>query len=517
METQKKTCLKSILLASLLFLSPLVTILSSSQAQAAPLTLVSDTLSDPRANTVANHTIQFTTATLIPVSGKIIFTPKSGAFNIPASLDFSDVDLLINSVNQPLSSTPGTGAGSNIGVSVTSGTSGKLTFTLNDTDSVSGGSTIQILIGTNATSGSSGDQQITNPGSNGSYTYTIDTQNAASSLIDTKTGAVSINPTVSVTGKVVLGTVATPDITPNGGSFTDYVDVSITDTTPGSTIYYTTDGSTPTTSSNLYTAPFTLYSNTTVKTFATATNYDDSSVVTAVFSVTPSVPPVIGYGPENPTPIIHTNQDGLANINQKAVNIIHTCSNGVEVTLKVPSNFYPDSLSLNFYCFPWNSLPVIVRNAGSLSTPPVADTVVLITAHDNNGKTIEYTQNSLTLNITYTPGHIQSFVPNSLYLKTYLSNEKTWPDISGFSTNQEKTFYTSQIKHLSYFGVFGQTKRLDCKSVKADLNCDGRVNLVDLSILFYNWDIPKNIRADLNNDKRVNIIDFSILLFYWTN
>ena len=54
-----------------------------------------------------------------------------------------------------------------------------------------------------------------------------------------------------------------------------------------------------------------------------------------------------------------------------------------------------------------------------------------------------------------------------------------------------------------------------CKS--ADVNCDGRVNLVDLSVLLY-WyknPIPPS-RVDLNKDGIVNIVDFSILIYRWT-
>jgi hypothetical protein len=50
-----------------------------------------------------------------------------------------------------------------------------------------------------------------------------------------------------------------------------------------------------------------------------------------------------------------------------------------------------------------------------------------------------------------------------------------------------------------------------------DLNCDGRVNLVDLSMLLYwckNPIFPE--RMDLNSDGRVSIVDFSILFYHWT-
>ena len=52
----------------------------------------------------------------------------------------------------------------------------------------------------------------------------------------------------------------------------------------------------------------------------------------------------------------------------------------------------------------------------------------------------------------------------------------------------------------------------------ADLNCDGKVNLTDFSILLFFWlkTNPSNIRADINTDGQVTIVDFSIMLFQWT-
>jgi hypothetical protein len=49
----------------------------------------------------------------------------------------------------------------------------------------------------------------------------------------------------------------------------------------------------------------------------------------------------------------------------------------------------------------------------------------------------------------------------------------------------------------------------------ADLNQDGKVNLIDFSILLFNWGKSGTI-ADLNNDDTVNLTDLSIMLFAWT-
>src|SRR5262249_4991366 len=59
--------------------------------------------------------------------------------------------------------------------------------------------------------------------------------------------------------------VATPAITPNGGVYSANVTVTLQTTTPGASIYYTTDGQSPTQSSRQYTGKFSVSQSTLVK------------------------------------------------------------------------------------------------------------------------------------------------------------------------------------------------------------------------------------------------------------
>ena len=79
-------------------------------------------------------------------------------------------------------------------------------------------------------------------------------------------------------------TVATPTITPNGGVFSNSVTVSVQSATAGSSIYYTTDGSTPTQSSSLYNGAMALTSDATIKAAAFKSGYNPSAVATAAFT-----------------------------------------------------------------------------------------------------------------------------------------------------------------------------------------------------------------------------------------
>jgi len=81
------------------------------------------------------------------------------------------------------------------------------------------------------------------------------------------------------------GTTATPTFWPVAGSYSPTQLVTISDSTAGATIYYTTDGTTPTQSSSVYAAPVSVAANTTLKALAAATGANPSGVAIADYAI----------------------------------------------------------------------------------------------------------------------------------------------------------------------------------------------------------------------------------------
>jgi hypothetical protein len=101
------------------------------------------------------------------------------------------------------------------------------------------------------------------------------------------TGA-AVQKTLTVTVVAALSPAATPTFSPIAGTYSGTQTVTISDATGSSTIYYTTNGSTPTTSSPIYTAPFTVSTTSTVEAIATASGSTQSAVGTAAYVIAPA-------------------------------------------------------------------------------------------------------------------------------------------------------------------------------------------------------------------------------------
>ena len=112
---------------------------------------------------------------------------------------------------------------------------------------------------------------------------------------DNPGSAIKMTAPAVVNGKVfvpaqyavsIFGTslfLATPAITPAGGLFTNSITVTLTDATPNSGVYYTVDGTLPTTNSLIYSGPFVLTTSAQVQAVATQPGAVNSGVASAAF------------------------------------------------------------------------------------------------------------------------------------------------------------------------------------------------------------------------------------------
>jgi Chitobiase/beta-hexosaminidase C-terminal domain len=100
-------------------------------------------------------------------------------------------------------------------------------------------------------------------------------------------GGQTLTRTITLQVGAVSST-APPTFSVGTGAYTTPFTVSISDSTPGAIIYYTSDGSTPTTGSSVYSAPISVSASETLRAIATANGYATSTVASAAYTITPT-------------------------------------------------------------------------------------------------------------------------------------------------------------------------------------------------------------------------------------
>jgi hypothetical protein len=105
---------------------------------------------------------------------------------------------------------------------------------------------------------------------------------------------------------VIGATAATPVFTPASGTYTSARSVTLAEATPGATIYYTTNGSTPTTSSTKYIGTIAVSTTETIEAIAVASGYSNSAVARATYIIGSSATAALQFIPVTPCRIADT-------------------------------------------------------------------------------------------------------------------------------------------------------------------------------------------------------------------
>ena len=157
-------------------------------------------------------------------------------------------------------------------------------------------------------------------------------------------GTVNYAAAPQVTHSIVVNTIgaaATPTFTPAAGSYTAVQSVTITDATAGAVIYYTTDGTTPSTSSTLYSGPISVTATKTIQAIAVAAGYTNSAVASATYTLN-LVPPSFTIAINPASLIIPSGSQ------QGAVSLTVTPQNGFIAAVTFACSGLPTGASCSF-------------------------------------------------------------------------------------------------------------------------------------------------------------------------
>lgn len=200
-------CVRSVFQFGLVCCIGILAFFSIPQAADANIVTYKDTLSDSAPGVSSNHTVQFTTTEDMEPGDYIRLRPDPGSFTIPAlNFGINQVELYVNSgggFSQRVTGT--TTSTSTDGVSITTGTSGNVTVTLNSTTGIPADSIIRLIVGNSTANSTSTDVGITNPSATTSYPVFIEKGGSATT---------SARAWVAIVDQITFGPVDTTEVEP---------------------------------------------------------------------------------------------------------------------------------------------------------------------------------------------------------------------------------------------------------------------------------------------------------------
>ncbi len=432
------------------------------------------------------------------------YTIVSGGEDGEATFVFNTVDGLSDLGITAPSSSSGTNLGSNkytsnlVTLTATNGATQTRVWNSNGTYDLriykTGSITLNVPEGYTISSivitGKAVSELSSNIGTYSNGTWTGSSSSVTLSASDTQQiNTITVNY-VSISG----GTVSAPTFSPAGGTYTTAQTVSISSGTTGAAIYYTTDGSTPSSSSTPYTGAITISKTTTIKAIAIKDG-TRSNVSSATYTISS------GGGSVSGTIYFEETFDLCKGKGGNDSNGFSSEGNG---------GFTPDnegwSSDKTFggdKCARFGTTSV----KGTVTTPTF--TIPANTKSTFSFKAAPYGTDATTLTLSITGNA-------TLGEKTFTMVSNEWTTFTTTLTNS-----TSSSQSVSI--TFTPAKRLWLDEVNAigriagDTNKDGSVNISDVTTLV-DYILNKNPNpcdvnaCDVNNDGMVNIADVTALV-----
>jgi len=205
-------------------------------------------------------------------------------------------------------------------------------------------------------------------------------------------GVKFVVPTVA-NGKVYVGTngevdvygllngltqVNSPVFSPGSQTYANLVSVTITDATPGASIYYATNGTPATTSSTLYTGPITVTSTETINAIATATGMLNSAQSSATYTNSSQASVVVFSEPTG----TYTSAQTITLTDSTANSTIYYTIDGTTPTTSSISYTGPITVSAT------ETITAIATAPGLIASQPLAKTYTILIG----GTGINFTQ-----------------------------------------------------------------------------------------------------------------------------
>lgn len=259
---------------------------------------------------------------------------------------------------------------------------------------------------------------------------------------------------------VVLPKVANPTFTPSAGEVLSGTTVTISCATTGADIYYTTDGSTPSAESTKYTTPIEITTATTIKAIGIAADYQDSSVVTAAYTIgqpTAEAPTFVPNGGEvskGSTVTLSTTTPG---------GVIHYTTNGSTPTASSP--VYEDPIVINAN----TTIKALTIADGYKNSSVVTKnfTVPAVTLYRYIGlyNMVDDGEGDVDPAYKLTTANISTMIPNIAWIEANVYNEadtvkQTANTKSWGTSSAEKTFTSNAQAEVGYQVVYAYPAEL---------------------------------------------------------